>query len=220
MITLLVAFFIMLYSMSVMNNQKFQQVAVSVRSGFGGQTTGLGQGILSGGVAPTSMVDPTNIRPTKPTITARVKLVNDLHTLILDKKLAGKVRLHQETRGLVVTLVTDKVLFQKGQADIKAETLPLLKDVLQILAKVPNPIRVEGHTCDLPVGKGRYASNWDLSTSRAVAVVRYAIEKGLLPSNRLSAAGYADSKPVVPNDSEIHRSMNRRVDIVVVRDLS
>lgn len=213
MITLLVAFFIMLYSMSVLNNKKFEAMAVSVRSGFGGELRGAGQGILEGGLGVRAEAPGAS-----PLVTpGRHRLIEELRTLIIDKRLSDKVRLRSEPRGLVITLVTDKVLFQKAQAEIRPETLPLLHDVLKILSKVPNHIRVEGHTCNLPVGRGRYASNWELSTARAVAVIRYAIEKGLIPENRLSAAGYADSRPVAANDSEAHRQLNRRVDIVVVR---
>ncbi len=214
MITLLVAFFIMLYSMSVLNNRKFQQMALSVRSGFGGDLPGVGQGILDGNPAVEMLEQALSM---KPVAAPGTRLVRELQALIADKRLAGKVRLKNEPRGLVVTLVTDKVLFQKGQAEIRPETLPLLNQVLRILSEVPNAIRVEGHTCNLPVGKGRYPSNWELSTARAVAVIRYAIARGIIPKSRLSAAGYADSRPVAPNDTEEHRELNRRVDIVVVR---
>jgi chemotaxis protein MotB len=83
------------------------------------------------------------------------------------------------------------------------------------LEKVENSIRVEGHTCDLPIQSGQYPSNWELSTARAAAVVRYLIEDAGISPDRLSASGYADSKPLAPNTCESNRAINRRVDIII-----
>ena len=87
------------------------------------------------------------------------------------------------------------------------------------LAQLPNDTSIEGHTDDLPISGGPFPSNWELSTARATTVLRYLVDAHHLPPNRLSAAGYADQRPLVPNDSPAHRSANRRVEVVVLSNL-
>jgi chemotaxis protein MotB len=209
MITLLMAFFVMLYSMSVVNMGRFRQVAGSIRSGFGaadgvsnpGNPSGFGADgpQLKDGVAgvPWSAVQ---------------KIEKKVRASGLDKY----VKFRADERGLVISLATDKVLFPKGQADLSPRALQIIDAVADAVRGIPNQISVEGHTCDLPVASEKYPSNWELSTSRATSVVRYLVEQGWISSERLSAAGYADSKPLVPNTSENNRARNRRVDIVIL----
>ena len=212
MITLLVAFFIMLYSMSVMNAAKFRQLALSVRSGFGGNLPNAGTSILpdADGLLPHSSANGKGKGKSEAEQT-----VEKLTALIRQRGMSRAVRVHIDERGLVVTLVTDGVLFDRGSAELKKDMIPILDGVIDILWKTEHPIRVEGHTCNLPIS-GRYPSNWELSTTRATNVVRYLIEKRHLNPRRLSAAGYADSRPIAPNDTEENRTLNRRVDIVLL----
>jgi len=213
MITLLMAFFIMLYSMSIMNLNKFQQVAISIRSGFGGLSPGQGKSLLG-----------TNGQfSTKPspmmgdTIGVPWNVVKEIQRFVKENDLQKKVKLRADERGLVVSLVTDKVVFPKGQAELTDYAKKIIRGIMETLANVPNHIRVEGHTCNLPIVSEKYPSNWELSTSRATNVVRFLIEEAGLPADRLSAAGYADSHPLVPNTNENNRAQNRRVDIVIQR---
>jgi chemotaxis protein MotB len=213
MITLLMAFFIMLYSMSVLNLAKFQQVAVSIKSGFGGMVEGQGRSILGSS-------SQFNIRPS-PIVgeTAGVpnQTVRKIQTMIKDEKLENKVRLRVDERGLVISLSTDKVLFGPGRASLSPSARKIIDAVAGSLKDIPNEVRVEGHTCDLPIRSSEYPSNWELSTARATNVIRYLIDKKGFQPDRLSAAGYADSRALVPNTSESNRAINRRVDIVVLR---
>lgn len=213
MITLLVAFFIMMYSMSVMNLAKFHQVAVSIKSGFGGKLTGAGQAVLNqsggDGKKPTILPD---INPPAPAAMAR-----EIRSYIKKKGLQKDLRVHVSERGVVVSIVADKMLFPKGQAYITPATGQLLDKISSLIAKTNNLVRVEGHTDDLPINTPRFPSNWELSTSRATTVVRYLIEHDRIEPARISAAGYADSRPLVPNDSEANRVYNRRVDLVIVQ---
>ena len=117
---------------------------------------------------------------------------------------------------MIVSLATDKVIFKRGEADLSPATIKIIDRIADTLKSVPNRIQIEGHTCDLPVAS-RYPSNWELSTARASTVVRYMIEVKKIPPERLSASGYADSKPLVTNTSESNRAINRRVDIVVLK---
>ena len=214
MITLLMAFFMMMYSMSILNLNKFRQVAISIRSGFGGLAEGQGRSIM--GTSGQFGVKPSPI--TGDTVGVPLQVVKRIQKLVKDKNLQRSVRLGQDERGLVVTLVTDKLLFGKGDADLSPASETLITSIAGAMKDVPNSIRVEGHTCDLPIVSNRYPSNWELSTARATTVVRCLIEQAGLPPDRLSAAGYADVRPIAPNTSERNRAMNRRVDIVVLKN--
>jgi chemotaxis protein MotB len=119
---------------------------------------------------------------------------------------------------LVVSLLTDKVLFDLGETGLKREMREILGDVADVLLKHPDrQVVVEGHTDDLPIRTATIPSNWELSALRATVVVKFFVEeKGLDPS-RLSAAGYGEFQPLVPNVSEANRRMNRRVDVVIMK---
>lgn len=210
MITLLMAFFIMMYSMSVLNVSRFRQVAISIRSGFGGVKHGQGKWILSPVGQLIKQSDGENLG-------VPWEVIRRLQKVVVDKQLQHSVMLRPDERGLVVSLVTDKVLFSKGDAALSSGSRKTIVAVATALKDIPNGICVEGHTCDLPIESNKFPSNWELSTARAASVVRCLIEQAGIPADRLSAAGYADSKPLVPNDSEKDRAMNRRVDIVVLK---
>jgi chemotaxis protein MotB len=123
--------------------------------------------------------------------------------------------LNVDARGLVLSL-PEAGSFPSGQADPTADAQSVLADIGRVLATVPNAIRVEGHTDDVPMKSARFASNWELSTARATRVVELLVERAGLPAGRLSAAGYAEFRPRVANDTSDHRARNRRVDIVVL----
>ena len=130
---------------------------------------------------------------------------------------ANKVQAIVDRRGLVVRVLTDKLLFQSGQATLQPEGLPLLNEVGQLLNVDPtHPITVEGYTDNVPIHSVEFPSNWELSTSRATTVVQYLISRGV-NDNRLGAAGYADLHAIASNATPAGRALNRRVDIVIER---
>ena len=120
-----------------------------------------------------------------------------------------------DSRGLVLSL-PESGSFPSGRAEPTDEAERVIGDIGRVLATVPNAIRVEGHTDDMPMRSTLFASNWELSTARATRVVQLLIARTGLPAMRLSAAGYAEFRPRVANDSPEHRARNRRVDIVVL----
>lgn len=135
-----------------------------------------------------------------------------VHKLGLDRE----IHLSISEKGLVMKLA-DKVLFDLGQADLLQGALPLLNKVGGIILKTDYPIRIAGHTDNLPIHTELYPSNWELSTSRAVSVLRYFIEELKVPPKRLSAVGFGEFQPLYPNDTLAHRARNRRVEIVFVQ---
>ena len=130
---------------------------------------------------------------------------------------ANQVQAIVDRRGLVVRVLTDKLLFQSGQATLQPEGTPLLNEVAQLLnVDRAHPITVEGYTDNVPIHSVEFPSNWELSTSRATTVVQYLIRRGV-NDNRLGAAGFADLHPIASNATAAGRALNRRVDIVIER---
>jgi chemotaxis protein MotB len=120
-----------------------------------------------------------------------------------------------DARGLVISL-SENGAFATASADPSAPARQMLMDLATVLVDMPNAIRVEGHTDDVPIQSAEFPSNWELSTARATRVVQFLVERGGLPPSRLSAAGYGPYHPRVANDSDDARARNRRVDIVVL----
>ena len=125
------------------------------------------------------------------------------------------VRFRKEPKGLVVSIITDRVLFDSGQATVKPSGEIVLKALGPPLSHLPNQVTIEGHTDNIPIASSQFPTNWELSTTRATSVLRYLTDREGVPASRLSAAGYADQRSVVPNDSNEHRAQNRRVEVVI-----
>ncbi len=200
LITLLLILFIVLYSMSKIDAAKFKDLAQLLRAAFGG--------VLKQG--------PTFLQGNGDRIIP--ELMPRLSAAIKEGSGEGKTEVFRNERGVVVRLMTDNVLFDRGATSLKDEMKSILDAVAPVLKETGRPIMVEGHTDDLPVrgGSGRYPTNWELSTARATSVVRYLIEHGGVRAAALSAAGYAEFHPVVPNSGERARARNRRIDIIVL----
>ena len=212
MITLLTAFFLMLYSMSVMSRGKFSALATSVRSGFGSVTPG-GTGILKDGSVGRASGNLSGAEYRK-----YQDAMADLQRFVEQQGKSKIVRVRSDARGVTISLLSDGLLFERGSAALKTESGALLDHVAQLLRTMPNDIQVEGHTCDLPIHTVAFPSNWELSTARAGAILRYfTTDTNALPSQRFTCAGYADTRPLADNDTEEHRAQNRRVDIVLLK---
>lgn len=206
LITLLMVFFVVLYSMSQIDAKKFDTMAQAMSQAFSG--TGGNSGIMDGG---RSFIPGQSIEK------ERLELQNTqrkVRKVIAKKSLEDKISTEVGERGLVIS-IKDTVLFLPGQVTLAPAALELITSVAAILARMPNNIRIEGHTDDEPIHNNRFFSNWELSTARATNVVQHFIRNGVAPV-RLCAAGYGEFKPIAPNTSIRNRNLNRRVDIVVV----
>lgn len=209
MVTLLLTFFVMLFAFSEIDKAKYDQIAYSLRGALGGLPSVLERGRTPHEEA-FSVLDPIAV------VTPEFEIFYDaLQELLEDGELADLIEIFMEDRGLVVSF-KEKLVFDLGSAEIKPAARDLLRRVGEILARGENLIRVEGHTCDLPICTERFPSNWELSVGRATNVTRFLIEEARIAPHRLSATGYAEFRPVLPNDSEENRAQNRRVDIVLL----
>ena len=209
MITLLMAFFIMMYSMSVLNQEKFKQAAESLRSQFGPPNPKAPQG--GAGLMPD--VSSGDSQP----LEEDVQSVEDRRKeYVKENNLQDLIQTSHRDRALVISLASDNLLFARGDADLRPPALAILDKVAGLLQGIPNAIAVEGHTCNLPISTERFPSNWELSAARACSVVRYLANEKRLDPKRLAATGYGDSRPIAPNDSEDGRVQNRRVNLVIL----
>jgi chemotaxis protein MotB len=238
MITLLLALFVVLYAISSVNTSKFRELQTSLRDAFSGKIITGGEGIMETGVSATRETPQSvipNITPPTPQIaspTDRVRaealaarredeefqrIKQQIEQYARAHGLGDQVEAVIARRGLVVRLLTDRVLFDSGMADLKQQGMPLLGHVGNLLAiDRIHPILVEGHTDDVPISTARYATNWELSTSRATEVVRFLIDRGV-PNTRFGASGYADLHPIGTNSTDRGRARNRRVEVVLQR---
>jgi chemotaxis protein MotB len=233
MITLLMALFMVLFSISSVNISKYRSLQQSLKAAFSGRILSGGKSIAQSGSDASKSPVPNSTPSITPTIAVNPKDTSQAETLKDNKEFAkikreidayarrhgfaSQVETTITRRGLVVRLLTDRVLFDPGQAVIKPQAGPLLTNVGHALNldKV-HPIMVEGHTDSVPISGSQFPSNWELSTARASVVVRYMIRVGV-DKFRLGAAGYASLYPVASNSTAGGRSRNRRVEIVLLR---
>jgi chemotaxis protein MotB len=209
MITLLMAFFIMLFSMSQVDKAKFAAMLVSVQHQLGAAAAAS----LSAKVdlAPNGAATAGIADGFAPVVSQMVQRE------IQDLAVADLVSSEETEAGVVFHLQVGGVLFSPGSADLTLDMTTLLRRMARALAKIPNDVHVEGHTCDLPVHNAQFSDNWELSAARAVNVVLYFIRACDLQPQRFLAAGLADTHPLFPNTSEENRRCNRRIDVIVIR---
>jgi chemotaxis protein MotB len=204
-VLILLCFFIMLSSFSSMEEAKIMRFVKSFIDAVGILPGGLkfdqGSIVLPGSA---DMVDSDD---------QLAQIFAELEELSGRLKKENDITLAYSSKGLVMRL-TDRALFEVGVAAISPQALPLLKKVGETISRTDFEVRIEGHSDDLPIKTAQFPSNWELSTARAVNVLRYFIETGTISSQRLSAAGFGEFQPLVPNDSIEHRAQNRRVEII------
>jgi chemotaxis protein MotB len=202
-ITLLFAFFVVLFAASTVDEKKMRSFA----AGFENYMDHSGEGDVS--QLPGTLHSDLSVKEVQ---TSFEQLEADLWPEIE----SGKIELSKEPRGLVMSL-SESALFPPGEASLQARSIPIMRKVGVSLSRLPGQIRLEGHTDDSPIRTRLYPSNWQLSTARATAVLKFLINERSMPSDRLSAAGYGEFRPLVPNDSPKNRAKNRRVDVVILR---
>ncbi len=247
MITLLMALFMVLFSISSVNISKYKTLQQSLKAAFSGSILPGGKAIMQSGSESTRAHTPATseipaIVPLTPNVpkpvdtSARqistamlsasassqeqasfVHLKQELDQYARDHGFAHQVQTLIDRQGLVVRVLTDKLLFASGQARLEASGDPLLVELSHLLnVDQRHPITVDGNTDNVPIASSQYPSNWELSTARATTVVRYLIAHGVT-AGRLGASGYADLHPVAPNTTAAGRARNRRVDVVLER---
>lgn len=242
MITLLMALFMVLFSISSVNISKFRTLQQALREAFSGQILPGGKAIERTGATETTSrtpnqtsattVMPFSLQPSTPTLRSSTAstaaaaqqeqasfehLKREIEAYAHEHGLSSYVKASIEPRGLVIRLLTDRLLFASGKATLSASAYPLMERIASLVnVDRVHPIAVEGNTDDVPIHTAEFPSNWDLSAARASTVVNFLISKGV-GARRLSAIGYADQHPIASNSTVAGRAANRRVEIVLQR---
>ncbi len=244
MLTLLMVMFLALFATGRVDMEKFKKLAENLKQDFGGNTEMVslegggsgdislegGAGIFTGAVTPTVGGEPTQMQieqarqeyEKKAAGEALEKLQGFEQTLTGKATLAGfsdNLLVSLEGRGMVVTVLSDEVLFRPGSAALEPAGFTVLGVVAEALRSIPNSIVIEGHTDSRPISNNRFQSNWELSTARATTVLQYFLSAGV-SQDRLAASGYGETRAVADNATAEGQAKNRRVEIVVLTDIS
>lgn len=229
-ITLLFAFFVTMYSVSRVDGKKMGSAVESLQRALGSvmpiQMTHKEPGVFPNQVVPIQFsITPIEGKAYSADGRALAKMAEEIKKGIEDiskgqPSKAGSTLAHQikfilEKRGLVIR-ISEHIFFNSGEAVIRPDMEPILKVLGQTLEKIPNHIRIEGHTDNIPINTARFPSNWELSTARATMIVRYFLDHFQFDPDRLSATGYAEYRPVDTNRTPEGRLQNRRVDFVIL----
>lgn len=215
MITLLLALFILLYSMSQTDVAKFKAAAESVRAALGGPQQRVMILPPSGGATPRPIGK--GPRPLEGSPPSRpVYDVTQVLEALRRQGIQQNLHVLEANAGVVIRL-QDDVLFETGKADLRADAVPIIGRIASLLAQLRGyTVRVEGHTDNRPIATPEFPSNWELSTARALSVVRALIADGIDP-HMLSAAGDGEFHPIETNDTPEGQAHNRRVEVVISR---
>jgi chemotaxis protein MotB len=228
-ITLLFAFFVVMFATSQTDKGKAQQVSESVKKALEGEKmSSIVQAILGGTVSDrgqgNAMMHGPGGAKKAPVEEKReqklAELVPSLKVLTeeLKKEIEdGRIQISMQPRGLVVSF-TQAALFPSGEDVVSEEALGGLEKVAAAINRLPNPVRLEGHTDSVPIRTLRFKSNWELSAARSIALMELLSSSFGVPRDRLSIAGYADTAPIASNDDQVGRARNRRVDIVILNE--
>ena len=229
LITLLLIFFIVLYAMSNLDATKYRILSQSLQLEFhkANNVLDAGNGVLDGmkgassGAAQQKPTKQQEQDPQQQATTLQEKELQNLLTIIQkyiqDNKLQNKVFVTDVSKGISIRL-NDLFLFDSGKADLKKESEPVLNKLSSLFSSLPNTISIEGHTDNTPVNPGGpYVDNWELSTARSLSVLHFFIGQAKLKPSQFEISGYADTRPVAPNDTKDHLQQNRRVEITILR---
>lgn len=208
MVTLLLCFFVLLYTFSTLDVQRFKSVLASFQGG---------SGMLDG--SDTIIPEELNLIKAEDDLTS---LKDILENYAMISNLEEEITISIEERGLIIRFM-DRVLFDPGKADIKPEAYDILDSIAEILNSEEfgnRLIKVEGHADTTPVNPADgFPTNWELSAIRATNVLRYLVEEKNIDGSRISCSGYSFYRPIAPNDTRENKAKNRRVDIVILNSI-
>ncbi len=229
-ITLLFAFFVTMYAISRVDEKKFGSMVESMQRALGSvivfQTSQREAGVFTNYTKPIeiNLAGSSGFKGASNERENFEKLAHEIKEKVdeVSGTKAGKgdtgpdqLQFFLDKRGLVLRF-SERVFFDSGEASLRPEVVPVLKAVGKPLEKIPNQIRIEGHTDSVPINTPQFPSNWELSTARATTIIRYFLTHYQFDPNRLSAAGYGEYRPIASNKSSDGRQQNRRVDVVIL----
>ena len=230
-ITLLFAVFVTLYAMSQSDKKKVEEVVASIQQSFGMVT--------AGAPSPKVNVIPSKSMQVIPALTPEVSVIQGptrkgstisksraeekdfrqikatIEAYLIKQGAQNKVSLGITRRGLIVSL-KEAGFFDSGQAQIRQDAYELINNIAEVVTQYNNPIRLEGHTDNVPISTAQFPSNWELSTARAVNGLKYLVKHFDVDPNKISATGFGEFRPIAENTTSEGRARNRRVDLVML----
>lgn len=220
-ITLLFAFFVVMYAISSVNEGKYRVLSDSLVSAFRSAPIVDGGAVMvvptrSPGSTVKQVVVKEDPKLTEAKQQQRDKMRNvakDIFAVLAPLVQQGKVRVLETSRGVTIE-INDSILFSPGQAQLEQASVRAMRAVGEVLANTDFPITIEGHTDNVPIRTAQFPSNWELSAVRATTVLRLFVEAGVMPEH-LTAIGYGETRPVEGNESIEGRARNRRVSILI-----
>jgi chemotaxis protein MotB len=216
-ITLLMVMFVVLYSMGKVDVEKYKQLAESMRSAFslGGPVHVVDTQInQSGGTVENGSSKPIVVPGIPESPPQSEEVAGQLTKMLTAQNLGGEVSVQTNIEGVLISL-SEKLVFRPGTVEMPQEALPILQTISDMVKPITNEIRLVGHTDNSKPSDSRYASNWELSLARAMIIANYLIKQGNDP-NRITVSGRGEYDSLFPNDTDTHRSMNGRVDIIII----
>lgn len=219
-ITLLFAFFVVMYAISSLNEGKYKVFTASLITAFGKQG-----GAKSDVIVPIteqdlllkSLVDRRNAKQGEKARKQQEymrSVANNLNQVLSSLVTSGQVTVTQTNRGVVMD-INASALFKTGEAELQKDAVRVMSEVARILAQGDQSVEVEGYTDDIPIKTTRFPSNWELSSARASSVVRLFIEQNVA-AERLTVVGSAANRPIAANDTPEGRTRNRRVTVTIL----
>jgi chemotaxis protein MotB len=223
-ITLMFAFFVVMFASSQTDKARAQRVSDSVSDALnkGGVASAVHE-ILGGtvdekGKGNAQMKGPGGSEKSTSERSVLAELLPSLQFLnkeLQDEISSGKIEMHLEPRGLVLSL-RQATFFPSGEDSIDPKTYAIVEKIADTVRQLPNPVRLEGHTDSIPIHTARFHSNWELSAARSIAMMELLSERFAVPRQRMAIAGFADTAPLDSNDTAEGRAHNRRVDVVIL----
>lgn len=219
LITLLMIFFVIMYSMSNVDSKKYDSLATSLNTSLspsfsivpGGSNNYVGSGVSANNGNSQFLSNSHPNETLSPTQEIEQQLKNYLET----HDLTSQVNLHIEPQGLILSL-NENIFFESGKAEVQPDYQKNLLEISEILNTFDNNVLIEGHTDNVPISNSHFKSNWELAAIRATNVVQLLIDEGHMEPSKLSATSYGEYRPIASNDTPEGRSKNRRIDIVLL----
>ncbi|MBU3198712.1 OmpA family protein [Clostridium estertheticum] len=209
--TLLLTFFVVLYSFSTVDATKFKQVASSFQSVFTGETINGSFSVKDGDVPLVGLPLQSGAAGSD-----TQNIYKKVQSFIKNKKLDSIVEIKTDNRGVIIQL-RENIIFESGNAEIIDKSKSVLNSINALISTFPNDIVIEGHTDNEPINNSKYKNNWQLSSDRALQVLEYfVVTKGQAHPNRFKSVACGEYQPIAANSSDANRALNRRVNILIV----
>jgi chemotaxis protein MotB len=216
-ITLLMVLFVVLYSMGQVNVEKYKQLAESMRTAFslGGAVQIVDSQInQAGGTSEDGSSKPIVVPGIPEGPTESEEVAGQLTSMLSAQNLGNQVSVQTNIEGVLISL-SERLIFKNDQVELPPEAFQVLNTIVEMLRPIDNKVRLVGHTNNTPSTNPLYPTNWELSLARATTVAKYLINSGIVPE-RLIISGQGEYAPVFPNDTDQHKELNARVEIIII----